>query len=75
MPSGYSHSIMGWNVARLLLFSTRWVRQLVKRYNDHGPDSLGDRRAGNGAQPAILTEEALLALKERLKTPSDDGGL
>lgn len=63
------------DVARLLSFSTRWVRQLVKRYNDHGPDSLGDRRVGNGAPPAILTEEALLALKERLKTPPDDGGL
>ena len=29
------------DVARLLSFSTRWVRQLVKRYNDHGPNSLG----------------------------------
>jgi transposase len=63
------------DVARLLSFSPRWVRQIVKRYNDQGPESLGDRRAGNGAQPAILTEEALTSLKERLKTPPDDGGL
>lgn len=62
------------DVARLLSFSSRWVRQLVKRYNAQGPESLGDRRAGNGAQPAILTEEALTLLKERLKTPPDDGG-
>ena len=53
----------------------RWVRLLRKRYNEQGPDSLGDRRQGNGSAPAILTPEALSSLKERLKTPPDDGGL
>jgi len=62
-------------VATLLSFSARWVRLLGKRYNEHGPDSLGDRRQGNGSAPAILTPEALSSLKERLKTPPDDGGL
>ena len=52
-----------------------WVRLLCKRYNEHGPDSLGDRRQNNGSSPAILTPEALSSLKERLKTPPDDGGL
>jgi len=56
-------------VAALLPFSARWVRLLRKRYNEHGPDSLGDRRQGNGSAPAILTP------KERLKTPPDDGRL
>ncbi len=62
-------------VAVILSFSTRWVRLLIKRYNEHGPDSLGDQRAGNGTAPTILTPEALGSLKERLKTPPDDGGL
>jgi len=62
-------------VAELLSFSVRWVRQLAKRYNEHGPESLGDQRCGNGAAPALLTPEALAALKERVKTPPDDGGL
>jgi transposase len=62
-------------VAELLSFSVRWVRLLVKRYNEQGPDSLGDRRQSNGAAPAILTPEALVSLKERLKTPPGDGGL
>ena len=35
----------------------------------------GDRRQGNGAAPAILTPEALSSLRERLKTPPNDGGL
>jgi transposase len=68
---GYAAS----DVAVLLSFSARWVRLLLKRYNEQGPDSLEDRRQSNGAAPAILTQEALSSLKERLKTPPDDGGL
>jgi len=62
-------------VAAILSFSARWVRLLRKRYNEHGPDSLGDRRQNNGSSPAILTPEALSSLKELLKAPPDDGGL
>ena len=61
-------------VAELLSFSTRWVRSLIKRYNEGGPDRLGDQRVHNGAEPTILTEEALGALTKRLKSPPDDGG-
>jgi Winged helix-turn helix len=62
-------------VARLLSFSARWVRKLIARYNEGGPECLGDRRIHNGMKPLILTPDALCALKERLKTPPDDGGL
>ena len=58
----------------MLSFSTRWVRILIKRYNEGGPDHLGDQRAHNGTEPKILTPEALAALQERLKSPPDDGG-
>ena len=61
-------------VAELLSFSTRWVYQLVKRYNAGGPDCLGDQRAHNGTEPTIVTPRAVAALKERIKTPPDDGG-
>ena len=54
--------------------SARWVYQLIKRYNEGGPDKLGDQRVNNGAGPTIVTPEALAALKERIKTPPDDGG-
>ena len=62
-------------VAELLSFSTRWVYQLVKRYNEGGPDCLGDQRVNNGTEARILTPEALAALKQRIKSPPDDGGL
>jgi len=61
-------------VAGLLSFSTRWVRILIDRYNEGGPDRLGDQRAHNGTEPKILTPEALAALRERLQSPPDDGG-
>jgi transposase len=61
-------------VAELLSFSTRWVRILIKRYNEGGPDRLGDQRARNGTEPTILTEGALAALKERLTSLPDDSG-
>jgi transposase len=68
---GYEHE----EVAEILSFSPRWVFKLIARYNAQGPDGLGDRRCGNGAAPKLLTPAALGALKQRLKTPPDDGGL
>ena len=62
-------------VARLTGFVRRWVEELLVRYNRFGPSSLGDRRRGNGARPRILTPAALDMLRERLKSPPDDGGL
>ena len=62
-------------LAELLSLSIRWVYQLIKRYNAGGPDLLGDQRANNGTEPTILTPEALAGLRERIKTPPDDGGL
>ena len=71
MSSGYEVD----EVAEILSFSPRWVRALIKRYNEGGAEALGDQRIHNGTRPTILTPEALAALKERIKTPPDDGGL
>lgn len=61
-------------VAEIQSFSTRWVRILIDRYNEGGPDRLGDQRANNGTELTILTSETLAALKDRLKSAPDDGG-
>ncbi|NYS26888.1 helix-turn-helix domain-containing protein [Rhodobacteraceae bacterium 2376] len=62
-------------VSRLTGFVRRWVEELVERYNRFGPSSLGDQRRGNGAKPRLLTPEVLAMLRERVKTPPDDGGV
>jgi hypothetical protein len=40
LSSGYEVD----EVAELLSFSARWVRVLIKRYNERGPDRLGPAR-------------------------------
>jgi len=71
VSEGYSVA----EVARLLSFSARWIHTLIKRYNERGPAALADLRGGNGAAPRILTPEALAALKERIVSSPDDGGV
>ena len=56
-------------------FGTRWLEQLLSRYNAQGPSSLGDRRRHNKRQPTILKAEVLAGLKQRLEQPPPDGGL
>lgn len=71
LSSGYESE----EVAELLSFSTRWVRELARRYNEGGAEALGDQRVHNGSEPVILTPAALCALRQRVKTPPADGGL
>jgi transposase len=61
--------------ARLTGFVARWIEELLVRYNRFGPASLGDRRRENGAKATILTAAVLAMLRERLKSPPDDGGV
>jgi len=51
-----------------------WVRKLVHRYNDRGPDSLADGRKSNRGQPK-LTPQQQADLLEALKAEPPDGGL
>ena len=62
-------------VAQLTSLARRWVEQLLARYNQFGPSSLGDRRRGNGTRPTVLTPAVLDVVRERLTSPPEDGGL
>ena len=62
-------------VGEVMAFAPRWVEELAARYNAFGPGALGDRRRRNGRAASLLTEAALAALAERLRTPPEDGGL
>lgn len=62
-------------VAEVTGYSTRWVREVVRRYNEDGPDRLADQRHGNrGAEP-LLDVEGRAALETALAEPPRDGGL
>jgi transposase len=62
-------------VAEVLAFVPRWVEELAARYNAFGPETLGDQRRRNGRAASLLTEDALAALADRVRTSPDDGGL
>lgn len=62
-------------VAEVVALSPRWINELARRYEAEGVDALGDRRRGNRGAKPLLTEADLEALRERLRTPPDDGGL
>jgi transposase len=58
-------------------YSRGWIQQLARRYNEGGPEALGDRRHGNpGARDrALLSEDQQEELRETLKKPPPDGGM
>lgn len=58
-------------------YSRGWIQQLARRYNQGGPEALGDRRHHNpGAKErALLTEEQQEELREALKKSPPDGGM
>lgn len=61
--------------AKLTSFASRWIEQLLARYNSFGPSALGDRRIHNGSKPTLLTPDLLARLKVRLESDPDDGGV
>ena len=58
-------------------YSRGWIQQLARRYNEGGPQALGDRRHGNpGAKErALLTPDQREELREALGKPPPDGGM
>jgi transposase len=44
-------------VAEVTGYSAAWIRQVVQRYNQAGPDSVGDRRHHNPGQARLLSPE------------------
>ena len=56
-------------------FGTRWIEQLLERYNASGPEALANGRRRNGLKPRLLTPEVLEVVRSRLADPPPDGGL
>lgn len=58
-------------------YSRGWIQKIARRYNEFGPDALGDRRHNNpgAADRALLTGEDQHELSRALREPPPDGGM
>jgi transposase len=56
-------------------YGLSWIRTIAHRYNEGGPQALGDRRHGNPGAEAILSTELQQQLREALQAPPADQGL
>jgi len=61
-------------VADLTGLSAVTVRDVLHRWNEHGPEGVADRRKGNGAEPKLSTRRRA-ALYAALQKRPPDGGL
>ena len=62
------------DIAQVSGYTVFWVRKLVRRYNEGGPDALGDGRHHNPGQAPLLDGAALAALERALEGPPPGGG-
>src|SRR3954454_10158674 len=65
----------GREVAATTGYRRRWIAEIVRRYNEDGPEGLGDRRRANAGAEPLLGAEAEAALRAVLAEPPSDGGL
>jgi transposase len=65
----------GVRVATLTGYSSKWIGQLARRYNQGGPSAVGDQRHQNPGASPLLTPEQRAALAAALEGPAPDGGL
>lgn len=62
------------DVAAVTGYSERWVRAVVRRYNDAGPESVADQRHRNAGAAPLLDPAGRVALEDALAQPPEDGG-
>ncbi len=84
-PAERSHAQIVWLIARgesakraaeISGYWPRWVSEVVRRYNEGGPEALGDRRRENPGGKFLLDEAQRRELAEALlEGPAPDGGL
>lgn len=62
-------------IAEITGYCINWVRTLIHRYNEGGPEAIEDKRHYNKGGSFILSQEQLMQLQEALEQPPEDGGL
>lgn len=64
------------DIAEATGYTVHWVRTLVRRYNEGGPEALEDQRHFTPGQPRLLSAAQEAELDEVLRTSNPpDGGL
>ena len=80
-----THLLMVWRmsvgdsireVAEMVGYSEKWVREIARRYESEGVERLGDRRHGNSGakQRALLDGEGQARLRQALLEEAPPGG-
>jgi transposase len=62
------------DVAEATGYSARWVRVVVQRYNEQGPEGLADRRHANPGAAPLLDADGRAALETALEQAPPEGG-
>ena len=62
-------------VAPQVRMTAGWVRSLIRRWNEKGPEALADRRKVTNKGHSKLSAEQRAELFTRLQSPPPDGGL
>ena len=62
-------------IASLLGYTARWIRTVVRRWNQAGEAGIRDRRLTQPGAPCLLTVEQQQELDRALEQPPVDGGL
>ena len=60
-------------VAAMTGLSVGWIRRLVGRYNEHGPEAVGDQRHHNPGAAPVLTAAPEVELGQALDGPAPHG--
>ncbi len=62
-------------IASMLGYTARWIRTMVQRFNQEGPQSIRDHRLTLPGASCLLTVEQQKELDQALDLPPADGGL
>lgn len=65
----YSRAMNVRSISARLGLSVPWVRHIIKRYNQEGPEALVDRRPLHPGPPSLLDAEQLQLLRAVLEEP------
>ena len=61
-------------VATVTGYSAHWIRTIARRYNQQGPDAIGDQRHHNRGGKPLLNDEQQAYLLQALEGPAPGGG-